>query len=248
MKNMIIGILLAALVTGSAFHYYQDSAHQSETIAWQNKYAQTIDSMSVISTGQDSALVQMAQQAQKIKTENAAINQSLKDNKASLRYWATMAASYSAELDEYRNLPTSDSTIVTPDGDSLRVRMFDVNLGLIKVEGNFDKYDPWDLRFSEAVIDSISLKVGIAENKDGTWNTYITDLPPGFNVYEVDALVSPYHAPWYTNIHLSGDLLLGGPLGVGFGVGYGPWTGKIYGTSAGSALGVEYKIHPFKGK
>lgn len=222
------------------------ASYQEDLIRWQNKYAQSMDSLTTISIGKDSALVQLAQRVDKIKTDNEAIEASLKENKASLRYWASMAASYKAELDEYENMSTADSVVVTPSGDSLEVRSFGAQLGIINVAGNFDKYDPWDIRFSSASIDSLSLKIGLAENRDGTWNTYIADAPPGLHVRSMNALVSPYVAPWYTKIHLSGEMLMGTPLGVGVGAGYGPWTGKIYGTTAGVTVGAEYTIYPFR--
>jgi len=242
----IILILILAIVAGSLYHNVQVNAHERELIGWQNKVAQATDSMTTIAAGKDSALVQMAQRVDKIRTDNEAVKASLKENKASLRYVATMSASYKAELNYLKNNATVDTVIVSMDGDSMSVRAFDADLGLMFVSGNFDKYKPWDIRFTEASMDSIALEIGIAENKDGTWDSYLIDSPPGLTVSSMNALVSPYVAPWYTNIHLSGDVILGSPFGIGLGAGYGPWTGKIYGTSAGSAFGVEYKYYPFR--
>lgn len=239
-------ILVLAVIIGSMYHKSVLNAHQAEITRWQNTYAATVDSMSVLVADGDSALVQMAQKVNKIEVDNEALEVSLKENKASLRYWATMAASYRAELDEYKNLPTADSTIIVPGGDSTEVRLFEANLGLISVAGNFDKYNPWHIRFTNAILDSIELRIGVAENRDGTWNTYVLDAPAGFNVHSMNALVNPYSPKWYEDIHLSGEVLLGSPLGIGVGAGYGQWTGKIYGTTAGVAIGTEYRIYPFR--
>lgn len=247
MKQLyIILILIGALIAGSIYHSSVLKANEAETLAWQNRYAQTVDSMSVLTSGKDSALVQMSQRVNRIQIENEAIKLSLDDKNASLRYWAQMAASYKADLDDLYENTTQDTVIVDAEGDSVQVREFGVKLGLVSVRGNFDKYEPWSIRFSEARIDSLSLQIGVAENRDGTWDTYIANAPPGFSVKSMSALVSPYKDPWYAKIHLAGEVLLGTPLGVGVGIGYDQWAGKIYGTTAGVAIGAEYRIYPFR--
>lgn len=239
MKQITWGLLFLAiglLVTlGIKGHLYQ-----KELSKWQNLYANSVDSLTTIVVGQDSTMLQMAITTDNIKIENEAVLASLKDNDAKLRYLSKINASYKKDLTKHGNISTIDTVYITEAGDSTSSRHFSRQNGTITIVGNFDKYSPWDIRFENISVDSLSFKLGVAESKTGVWTTYILDATPGLTFSSVEAQVVPYKPSWYTDIHFDVEI---NSNGGGLGAGYGPWTGMYY---LDKTIGIEYKYKPFR--
>ncbi len=215
-------------------------SHQKELSKWQNLYASSVDSLTTLVVGKDSTMLQMAITVDKISEENEAVKYSLKENDAKLRYLAKINASYKADLTKYGNISTIDTVYVNEAGDSIRSRHFSRQNGEITVIGNFDKYSPWDIRFENISIDSLSFKLGVAESKSGVWTTYILDATPGLVFENVEAQVVPYKPSWYSALHLDVEI---NSNGGGLGAGYGPFTGMYY---LDKSIGLEYQYQIWK--
>ncbi len=232
----LLSLVMALLLVLGISRY----SHQKEVAKWQNLYASSVDSLTTIVVGKDSTMLQMAITVDKISEENEAVKSSLKENDAKLRYLAKINASYKTDLTKYGNISTIDTVYVTEAGDSIRSRHFSRQNGEITIVGNFDKYSPWDIRFENISVDSLSFKLGVAESKNGVWTTYILDATPGLTFSSVEAQVVPYKPSWYSALHLDVEINSGGG---GLGAGYGPWTGMYY---LDKTVGIAYSYKPFK--
>lgn len=239
MKYVTWGLLALVMALFAALSI-SHKAHQKDIAHWQNLYAKSVDSLTTIVVGGDSAMLQMAITVDRISEENEAVKASLKDSGSKLRYLAKINASYKADLTNQGNISTIDTVYVTEDGDSIRSRHFSRHNGVITVVGNFDKYSPWDIRFENISIDSLSFKLGVAESKNGLWTTYILDSTSGLLFEKVEAQVVPYKPSWYSAFHLNVEV---NSDGGGLGAGYGPFTGMYY---IDGSVGLEYQYQIWK--
>lgn len=240
MKAAIASILGAIIIVLMVMLGATKASYQKEIADWQNRYARSVDSLIVITAGKDSALMQMTEKVGNISVENEAVKASLHSTNAKVRYWADIAASYKKELNIYQNNATIDTVFVNESGDSTQARYFNAKFDAVSIIGNFDKYAPWDIRFEGVYIDSIGFNIGIAEAKDGSWRTYLTDVTPGFTLGKISALAVPYKPAWYEHLHVDAEI---NSNGGGLGAGYGPWTGMYY---LDKSIGVAYSYTPFK--
>jgi hypothetical protein len=234
-------ILAGLLVLGSLFHYMSISSYKNDIIDWQNRLANASKPTTVV-VGNDSTLVALALQVKKIKAENDAVKKVLKSTKSKARYWAEMAGSYEAELDSSKQYATIDTVFIL-NGDSITIRQFDEDLGLVSVAGNFDTQEPWSIRFTKAELEKFKFQMSVIESQDGTWRTLIHDASPGLTLEPTITEVAPYKPSWLTKIHLDGEIRSDATGGVGAGV--GPWTGMYY---SDGVVGLEYSWYPFRRK
>ncbi len=234
----ISGILTLLLFVVSIMYYLTVSSYKNDVVDLQNQLA-TATKPSVVIVGNDSTVVTLTQQVKKIKAENDAVKKVLKKSDSNAKYWAEVAGSYAADLDSLQESATTDTVFVV-DGDSITIRQFEEKLGLIDVAGNFDTKAPWAIRFTKAEIEKLRFEITLAESDDGSWRTLIHDASPGLKLEPIVSKVVPYKAPWYSKIHLDGEVKSDGG---GIGAGFGNWTGMYY---TGDIVGLEYSWHPFK--
>jgi len=233
-------ILIGLLLLTSTLFGISKWSHNREVIELQNQLASATKPTTIV-VGNDSTVVALTEQVRKIKTENDAIKSVLKHTQSKAKYWAEIAGHYAAELDSTEGTATIDTVFVV-DGDSITIRQFEKRLGIIDVAGNFDTKTPWEIRFTKAEIEKLRFELTVAESDDGTWRTFISGTPPGLYLEPSSSKVVPYKAPWYTKLHLSGEVKSdGGGLGIGF----GNWTGMYY---TGDIVGLQYSWYPFKRK
>jgi hypothetical protein len=236
----INAVLAGLLLLISIIYYVVTSSYKNDIVDLQNQLA-TATKPSIVVVGNDSTVVALTEQVKKIKAENDAVKKVLKKSDSKAKYWAEVAGSYAAELDSLQEYATTDTVFVV-EGDSTTVRQFEEKLGLIDIAGNFDTKSPWAIRFTKAEIEKLRFEITLAESGDGSWRTLIHDTSPGLKLEPVISKVVPYKSPWYTKLHLNGEIRSdGGGLGLGF----GNWTGMYYNNDI---IGLEYSWYPFKRK
>ncbi len=232
-KMLLILVMILGVTLGVSRHYYH-----KKISALQNDYATWAGTISTLVSEKDSALVALAIKTEELEINNDAITDNLRASKSKIRAITQVVAAYERNIGA--ETTSVDTVYINVKGDSVESRAFSGNFDNVHISGDFDKYSPWNIRFSNIAIDSLGFTIILAESSDKSWRTYIEDLPIGLKISKIDTKVAPYKAPWYTAFHLNAEV---NSNGGGLGAGYGPFTGMYY---LDKSIGLEYQYQIWK--
>lgn len=217
MKQKILTILFAfmtALLLLSVWSSNNRANDLEDQITyWQNKAAQT----SVIEIVDSSAIKQLALQVDELKSENDAINNQIKKQKAII----ISQVNTIAELrDSLLNVDTGEGDTLIVDGDSVRTRTFGISKDAFKLNGWFMLDDPYEINFTN-ISAKIETETNLVENKDGSYQVFIDSKLPGVSITSTTPKLVPYDYKWYEKLRFGVGAYIGGEaIGLEGTVGY----------------------------
>lgn len=183
LNSIIIIILLVALATGSIFYVIKLNEVKEEAMALQSQLAK-VDTVTVV----DSTTVKrLSIMVDEIRLENTMLNQRY------AKYISVYNKVILSLQDSIKNLNTKD-TVIVHDNVNYGVRAFKFEKNPFYVEGTFMKQEPWFINF-DVLSAKLALEILATENKNGTWETFVTTSNKSIAVTNVDARYKKFKSP-----------------------------------------------------
>ncbi len=176
-------IIALILVIVLGLGYLQYTNLQEEAIKYRNEAI----SLSELYTNVQGVASKRALEIAGLQASNDALNNSIKDNKETIR---SLTALNGILSDSLANVSTTTDTIYV-DSVSMPIRRFNVSEGGFTLKGYFQVKTPYEISF-EKMMAEVKLEIAITEGHDGIWSSNIYSPNPNFSTTDINTSVNPY--------------------------------------------------------